>query len=29
VIEKGLRGLNLGVLQVRSIEDILGTPPKL
>ncbi|MEX2117723.1 MAG: pitrilysin family protein [Bacteroidota bacterium] len=29
VIEKGIRGLNLGTVQVRSIEDILGKPPKL
>ena len=29
VIEKGIRGLNLGTMQVKSIEDILGKPPKL
>jgi predicted Zn-dependent peptidase len=28
-IEKGIRGLNLGGVQVRSIEEILGKPPKL
>lgn len=29
VIEKGIRGLDLGAVQIRSIEDILGKPPKL
>lgn len=28
-IEKGIRGLKLGTVQVKSIEDILGKPPKL
>ncbi len=29
VIEKGIRGLKLGTVQVKSIEEILGKPPKL
>ncbi|MEX1140181.1 MAG: pitrilysin family protein [Bacteroidota bacterium] len=29
VIEKGIRGLKLGAVQLKSIEDILGPPPKL
>jgi predicted Zn-dependent peptidase len=28
-IEKGIRALDLGTLEVKSIEDILGKPPKL
>lgn len=28
VIEKGIRSLKLGTVQVKSIEDILGKPPK-
>lgn len=28
VIEKGIRGLKLGIVQVKSIENILGKPPK-
>lgn len=28
-IEKGIRGLKLGTVQVKSIENILGKPPKL